>query len=96
MDSPPSYLLPQNRLLFRRENSLKVWKKTSTQCPLMEKATVRKKKSRNEGLVLEGAFNSREYRQTDSPRVSTPVVLYSAQEFDGNDSLIQNPCLFVA
>jgi hypothetical protein len=53
----------------------------------MEKgrATVRKKERRNGGLVVEGALNSGEYRRTDSPRVPTPVVMYSVQELDGNE-----------
>jgi len=55
------------------------------------KSNCAQKEGRNGDLVVERALNSREYRRTDSLRVPTPVVMYSVQEMDGNERLIQKP-----
>jgi hypothetical protein len=55
------------------------------------KSNCAQKESGNGGLVVEGALNSGEYRRTDSLRVPTPIVMYSVQELDGNERLIQKP-----
>jgi hypothetical protein len=70
-----------------------VWKKNnhSVSTDGKGKRNCAQKESRKGGLVVEGALNSGEHRPTDSLSVPTAVVMYSVQELDGKERLIQKP-----
>jgi len=93
MDSPPTYS-PRNKssIISQREQPEGVEKDIhSVSSDGKGKSNCAQKESRNDYLVVEGAVNSGEHRRTDSPRAPTPVVMYSVQELDGNERLIQKP-----
>jgi hypothetical protein len=88
----PLFPPPKSYIISQREQPEGVEKDThSVSNDGKEKRNCAQKERRNGSLVVEGALNSREYRRTDSPRVPTPVVMYSVQELDGNEWIIQKP-----
>jgi len=96
MDSPPTYFLHppphKSSIISQKEQPEGVEKDIhSVSTDGKGPSNCEQKESRKGGLVVEGALNSGEHRRTDSPRASTPVVMYSVQDWDGNERLIQEP-----